>query len=206
MLRRGVVLACALVYWAGVWVQIRRVRRHIGRAPNVRPEGAKERCLWAGWMAVVAGWLALPWIARGPDHGGILALWPTALHSAGLIVGLAVVVVGQAATFWCYSIMGDTWRMGLDRQEKTKLVTRGPYARIRHPIYAFQVLILAGVVLLLPTALSAAIWLVHLLCVWIKAQDEEAHLLRLHGDDYRNYVTRTGRLWPRLFWDNSSRG
>jgi len=46
--------------------------------------------------------------------------------------------------------------------------------------------------------LSAAILLFHLLCVLIKAADEEAYLLKAHGQTYSDYLSRTGRLLPRV--------
>jgi protein-S-isoprenylcysteine O-methyltransferase Ste14 len=51
--------------------------------------------------------------------------------------------------------------------------------------------------LLLPTWLSLLIVLVHAVCVLIKATDEESYLLTAHGDEYRAYRSRTGRLFPK---------
>ena len=59
-LRRLVVGASGLLYWAGVLVQARRVRRQIGRAPNVRPRGGRERALWIGWFLVILVWIGQP--------------------------------------------------------------------------------------------------------------------------------------------------
>jgi protein-S-isoprenylcysteine O-methyltransferase Ste14 len=128
----------------------------------------------------------------------LTVLWPAALQPVALAGGLLAVAAGYAATLWCYALMGDTWRMGVDSAEKTTLITRGPYAVVRHPIYLFQLVILAGVVLLLPNLLGLAMLALHLVCIWLKAADEEAHLLRVQGDPYRAYLERTGRLWPRF--------
>jgi protein-S-isoprenylcysteine O-methyltransferase Ste14 len=40
--------------------------------------------------------------------------------------------------------------------------------------------------------------IVHLACVWIKAQDEEAYLLATHGQVYHDYLKRTGRFLPKM--------
>jgi hypothetical protein len=40
---------------------------------------------------------------------------------------------------------------------------------------------------------------IHLVCVWTKAADEEAHLQTLLGQSYEEYFARTGRWLPRLF-------
>jgi hypothetical protein len=196
--RQAIVLAIALIYWAGVMILARRVRQQIGRLPNVRPRGPKERLLWAGWILVVAAWMTLPFVVGRETAHGLVRLNPVLLHPLGFFLGMALILAGYGATLWCYAIMGDTWRMGIDRGEKTTLVTRGPYRVVRHPIYLFQVVILAGVVLLLPAVLAVVIFFVHLLCVWCKAADEEAYLLTVHGQDYRDYLARTGRLMPKL--------
>ena len=196
--RRAVVLAIALIYWGGVMVLARRIRKRIGKMPNVRPRGAKERVLWMGWMLVVVAWIALPFVAAQGAANGIVRLPSGLLNPLMLAVGLLLICGGYAATLWCYSIMGDTWRMGIDRGEKTALSTRGPYRVVRHPIYLFQIVILAGAALLLPNVLALLILVVHVVCVWFKAADEEAYLLTVHGDDYRDYIGRTGRLLPKF--------
>jgi protein-S-isoprenylcysteine O-methyltransferase Ste14 len=94
--------------------------------------------------------------------------------------------------------MGNTWRIGVNPAEKTTLVQQGPYRVIRHPIYAFQILMLAGGVLLLPTVVSGVTLVLHYVCILIKAQDEEAYLLTVHGATYRDYLGRTGRLIPKV--------
>lgn len=197
-LRRAVVLASAVVYWAGVFVQTRRIRRRTGRSANSRPRGLKEQLLWLGWFAVIATWLALPFLAGLPARPGTLEILPALVSRAWLVPGLLLVALGYAGTLWCYAIMGDAWRMGIDRSEKTRLATRGPYRVVRHPIYGLQVVMLAGVALLLPTPLAFFILGLHYLCAWIKARDEEAYLLNVHGEEYRAYSGHTGRLLPRL--------
>jgi protein-S-isoprenylcysteine O-methyltransferase Ste14 len=197
-INRLVVFASGLVYWAGVWVQARRVRHRIGRSANVRPKGAKEKILWGGWFAVVAVWLIQPFLGLGGNAGFLLHLNSTFMGVPFQAAGVFLVVAGYLGTLWCYAAMGDTWRMGINRKEKNTLVRSGPYRLVRHPIYGLQVVMLAGVALLLPSLLSLLVLAVHLSCVWVKALDEEAYLLTVHGQDYRDYLTQTGRLFPKL--------
>jgi len=198
LIRRGVVLASVLVYWGGVGVQAVRVRRHIGRSPNVRPHGARERALWLGWFAVVFGWLAMAFVVQPDSRFSLTKLQSGMVHPTTLLLGVCLIAAGYAGTLWCYNSMGDRWRMGIDHEENSALVTRGPYAVVRHPIYSFQLLMLAGAGLLLPSWLPVVVLALHLVCVWIKASDEEAHLLQVHGTEYRAYKRCTGRLLPPL--------
>jgi len=199
-LRQAAVLASALVYWTGVFVQARRVRRLIGRSANLKPRTSREKLLWIGWFLVIAAWLGQPiLIACGLGAPRLRPLTPALLNASSLAVGIALIVLGYTGTLWCYSIMGNAWRIGIDQKEKTSLVTEGPFRIVRHPIYLFQIVILLGVFLLLPTALSLLILIVHFVCVSVKALDEESYLLRVHGEQYRNYLSRTGKFFPRLF-------
>lgn len=197
--RRAVVCAGAVIYWGGVLIQGRRIRKRIGRSTNMKPRDARERLLWAGWMTVIVLWIAQPLLLHGKTSFPLLRINPACLHPAGFYGGIALTVAGYAATIWCYVIMGNAWRIGINRQEKNQLVTAGPYRWIRHPIYAFQTMMLLGAVLLLPTICSVAIIFLHLFFVLIKAKDEEAYLLTVHGEVYREFMAKTGRLLPK-FW------
>ncbi len=196
-LNRAVVFLSVIVYWGGVLVQARRVRRRIGKSPNLNPRGTKERLLWAGWMLVILGWLAQAFLIGRLDVAGF-RLIPSLANVTGLIIGLSVVALGYAGTLWCYVAMGDLWRIGIDRKNKASLVSSGPYHYVRHPIYLFQMVMLIGAFWLLPAGFSLALVVAHLICVLIKAADEEAFLLATLGDEYRQYHARTGRLFPRV--------
>lgn len=195
-LRRAAVCASGVVYWLGVLGQAVRVRRRIGRSPNIRPRGGKERALWGAWMVVIGAWVGQP--AAMGALGGVAAPAGALLGTWTLIAGLVLLAAGHSGTYWCYAALGDAWRIGIRRKERTGLVTAGPYARIRHPIYSFQILLLAAAALLLPTPLSAALLALHVAACTLKALDEEAYLLGVHGDDYKAYIARTGRFLPAL--------
>lgn len=204
LLRKAVVAGSGLIYWAGVLSQARRIRKKIGRSPNMTPRTAKERVLWLGWLLVIAVWIGQPFfiggenVAAGKSAWAFVRLCPQLTHAAVMVSGIVLVVAGYAGTLWCYTIMGSAWRIGVNEREKNALVTIGPFARVRHPIYALQVLMLVGAGLLLPTICSLVLLASHLVCVWLKAADEEAYLLATHGEAYREHIARTGRLFPKL--------
>jgi protein-S-isoprenylcysteine O-methyltransferase Ste14 len=192
LVRRAVVSASAVVYWGGVAIQARRIRKRIGKTPNLKPRTPKEKILWLGWALMILGWLVQPLVIPRTF------LFNPLVNSLTLVLGVALIILGYAATLWCYASMGDMWRIGVNRKEKTTLVTRGPYRVIRHPIYGFQVVMLIGAALLLPTFFSLLIIAIHFVCVQFKAADEENYLLGVHGETYREYLKRTGRLFPKM--------
>ena len=198
LLRRAVVCGSGLLYWAGVIIQARRIRKQIGHSPNVKPRGAKEKVLWLGWFLVILVWIGQPLMLGATTTTLGLKLLTILLHPAGLVIGLAMVILGYAGTLWTYATMGNNWRMGVNAKERTALVCSGPFHWVRHPIYLLQMVMLTGAALLLPTPLSFAILVLHYVCARLKAWDEERYLENVHGRAYRQYSSRTGGLFPRL--------
>lgn len=174
--RTAAALAAGIFYWGGVLVQARRIRRHIGRSPNLRPGTPKEWLLWGGWVIVVGGWIGQP-LLLGKLHGswlfsplGILS------YSTGTALGALLLLIGFAGTIWSYAALGDAWRIWVDRRETPARVTSGPYRFVNHPVYLFQVILLLGTVCLLPTPFSLLLLILLVACVMVKAADEAAHL------------------------------
>jgi protein-S-isoprenylcysteine O-methyltransferase Ste14 len=194
--REIIVFLSAVIYWVGVIVNIYRVRKHIGRTPNIKPKGFKERLLWIGWFIVISGWIVQPLIINSYSRSPFFVSASFFDNLFFIIPGMVLIFAGYAGTLWCYSALGDSWRIGVNKKEKTILIDRGPYRSVRHPIYLFQILMLIGSAALLPTLLSVIIILIHSICILIKALDEESYLLEIHFNEYSNYISRTGRFFP----------
>jgi protein-S-isoprenylcysteine O-methyltransferase Ste14 len=123
-----------------------------------------------------------------------------ALSSTGAeIAGLVLFAAGLAITFGAQLAMGTSWRIGVDPEERTELVTTGPFALVRNPIYSGMIPAVAGLTLLNPNplALVALAGLVSALELQVRAV-EEPHLLRSHGEVYAAYAARVGRFVPGL--------
>ncbi len=114
-------------------------------------------------------------------------------------LGVAVALLGFTLLQWSHQALGRNWSDEPRLIEGQELVTGGPYRRIRHPIYAAFLLILGS-----PTLISAN-WLLGGLWISMTAVDvvsririEEDLMLSRFGDEYREYVRRTGRVLPRI--------
>lgn len=120
-------------------------------------------------------------------------------HRAAAVLGTILALVGIAGTFGAQLAMGASWRIGLDPAERTSLVTSGPFAVVRNPIFSAMGLTAAGLTLMAPTVVGAVglAGLVVALEIQVRGV-EEPYLLRTHGDEYRAYARRTGRFvpWP----------
>lgn len=105
------------------------------------------------------------------------------------VTGMVITVVSQHQ-------MRDSWRIGVDQTEITKLKTNGLYARSRNPIYFGILLFWIG---LCGTFLHPLLWLCAMVC-WccielIVRQIEEPYLLRTHGDQFKTYTSNTNRYF-----------
>lgn len=193
-----VVALTITAYWLRVGAMVVRARRKQRHDVGVVPERASERALWLLFVPVVAAWCALPWLASGRSAGPLAVpafAHESVAYAASRWIFAAIAVLCLALTIDCWRRMGRNWRMDIS-DRNTSLVTEGLFARIRHPIYAFSIAMMVATLFVLPTWPMLAVALVHFVLMNVKARTEEAHLARLHGDEYARYVARTGRFLP----------
>lgn len=143
--------------------------------------------------AVLAGFVA--------PIAGIAGLAPmTILDDTPLRVAGAVIAVGGAAgTLVTQHAMGVAWRIGVDPAERTGLVTDGPFAMVRNPIFTAMAVTAAGLTLMVGSWLSVLAFVV--LLGSLEAQVrlvEEPYLRRVHGPAYRQYEQQVGRFVPHV--------
>jgi len=197
LLRKVLVAASAFLYWGTVILNMYHVRHSIGRFPNIKPKELREKILWLGWFFVIAGWIGQPFIIDAQEESGLFYLFSFFLQPVVIIGAVIMLIGGYLGTIWCYDVLGDSWRIGIDKRERITLVKHGPYRIVRHPIYLFQVIIVAGTLFLLPTPFSLVLLSVLIICVFLKTGAEEKYLANIYGDEYRDYSLQTGRFFPK---------
>lgn len=79
------------------------------------------------------------------------------------------------------------------------LVSRGPFALVRNPIYTSIVLFPVGALVAYPDAWHAAALLVATAGLLLRIQAEEAELLSAYGDEHARYRARVKRLVPYVW-------
>lgn len=197
----GVLLTATIwCYWFGVGLMILRARRKTHRFAGLVPERPLEQLMWIVWLPLVALWIVLPYLALVRSQG-LVADVPAFARSDGYALLRWVAAIGGVAclllTSLCWSRMGRHWRMDVPLKGEVPLITDGPFRYVRHPIYTLSMLLMICSAVVVPTAPMLGIAIVHLLLMQLKARHEERHLLRLHGEVYRDYLARTGRFFPK---------
>jgi len=124
---------------------------------------------------------------------------PLAYRTMGLQWSAAgAAMLGLAIAIWARVTLGRNWSGEITLKEDHELVTSGPYAAIRHPIYTALILLFLGLVLFIN---SAGAWIglaLVILSCWVKLRQEEALMLRQFPGSYPAYMARTKRLVPLL--------
>lgn len=182
------VLYLVLAFGVRVALQLRRT----GRTGVVGISGRPGSLEWIGGVLfVVALLVAFAGVFQDPIAG----LDTTAAQAIGLVLAIG----GILGTFAAQLAMGDAWRVGVDESERTELVTGGPFALVRNPIYSAMLPTVAGLALLVPNVLSIGGALALLAALELQTRGvEEPYLLRTHGRDYADYASRVGRFVPRI--------
>ena len=173
-------------------IQLRRTGSSGFHGISGRP-GSVEWLAGVGFVVALAVGAAAPVLALADVVEPIDALNEHGVHAAGV----ALAVAGLAATLLAQLAMGESWRIGVDADERTALVTSGPFALVRNPIFAAMLPTGLGLLLVLPSwvAIVGFAALIAALELQVRVV-EEPYLLRTHGNAYREYAARVGRFVP----------
>ena len=117
-----------------------------------------------------------------------------------VILGYALLGTGIALSTWAQAV-NPFFEPGVrvQRERGQQVISKGPYATVRHPGYASALMIFAGLALSLASwwALIPAAWASLILIVRTKWEDD---LLKTELEGYSEYEKRTRyRLFPGLW-------
>jgi protein-S-isoprenylcysteine O-methyltransferase Ste14 len=113
------------------------------------------------------------------------------------IAGVTLCALGVGLAMWARVYLGRNWGLPMSRKEQPELVTSGPYAFVRHPIYTGILLAILGSVVaetilwLIPLAFGGA-YLIY------SARSEERLMVQEFPEQYPAYQRRTKMLVPFL--------
>lgn len=111
-----------------------------------------------------------------------------------------VLFAGAAVLLWkTHQDLGRNWTPTLGLREEHTLVTEGIFKYIRHPMYSAHLLWAVALPLILTNWIAGFSFLVAQIPQYLlRIGEEESMMLDQFGEDYREYMDRTGRFLPKL--------
>ncbi|MBK8850437.1 MAG: isoprenylcysteine carboxylmethyltransferase family protein [Saprospiraceae bacterium] len=110
------------------------------------------------------------------------------------ITGLALIHIALVWISFAQFQMSNSWRIGIDEENKTKLVTDGVFSISRNPIFLGMIISVLGLFLILPNTLTFFLTITTYIVIQIQIRLEEEFLQKQHAQDYVNYKLKTKRL------------
>ena len=133
--------------------------------------------------------IPLPWLYR--------QLWPSGLWP--FWIGAAITVGGLLFAVWARQYLGRNWSSAVTIKQRHELITTGPYAMVRHPIYTGILTGFLGTAIALSQVRGFIGFVLIFLMLWPKLRMEEEWMRSQFGETYANYAHQTAALVPHLF-------
>ena len=111
-----------------------------------------------------------------------------------MIVGLILIHLSLLWISVAQYQMSNSWRIGIDENNKTELITKGLFSYSRNPIFLGMIISVAGIFFILPNALTFFLMLATYIVIQIQIRLEEEFLEKQHGEQYLIYKQTTKRL------------
>jgi protein-S-isoprenylcysteine O-methyltransferase Ste14 len=153
----------------------------------------QRRALWRYSLPLIVGVYLIFKGSRFSDPLGLRVI-PSA--DAIAWTGVVLCIGGLAFCVWARFTLGRNWSGVVTFKGGHELITRGPYAIVRHPIYTGILIMLVGTIIVLGRVagiigLPLVFW-----SFWIKLRYEEQLMLEKFPDQYAAYQQRTRRIIP----------
>lgn len=159
------------------------------------------RRAWAFRVAIIAVAIVVMSSRRHGAAGFIASIGHSLALRPGIPgqwLGVGLCLAGFGFAFWARVHIGRNWGIPMSLREGHELVTSGPYAYVRHPIYTGILLAMIGSILAV-----GLVWLplsmLGLIYFLVSARTEEAMMLAQFPDAYSAYRRRTKMLIPFIF-------
>lgn len=110
----------------------------------------------------------------------------TALGMGIMLMSLVVVIVAQKQ-------MGNSWRIGVDEENRTKLVVSGLFKYSRNPIFSSMIAVSIGYFFVLPHAITFAMLTLTIALIQVQVSVEETFLKSAFKESYLTYMGQVRR-------------
>lgn len=113
-------------------------------------------------------------------------------------LGVGIGVLCTFGIYWLFSSIGSGITPTSATRKEHKLVTRGIYRWIRHPLYTIGSSFIISFGMMADNWFIAAFGVLAFTLMAVRTPKEEANLIEKFGDEYREYMKHTGRFLPKI--------
>ncbi|MGA7753988.1 MAG: isoprenylcysteine carboxylmethyltransferase family protein [Candidatus Sulfotelmatobacter sp.] len=135
-------------------------------------------------------------VPRIPLSWLYVQLWPQGYWSFWL--GAAVTVAGLLFAVWAREHLGRNWSRSVTIKQGHELITTGPYAVVRHPIYTGILTGFLGMAIAISRVRGVIVFVLIFVVLWLKLRMEEKWMRSNFGDTYATYARKTAALVPYI--------
>ena len=159
------------------------------------------------WLATAAPWSIAPIIFFAEYYGivvhpifdtnNMVYSWMSGAGSVFNVLSIGLI----AMTIGTHRIPLALWHQNPDDDEPASIVTWGSYKYVRHPFYSAFIMAFIACTLIAPHWSIVALGIYTVLMLNYTAHKEEVRLCNEEGQlgsEYRQYMKRTGRFFPKL--------
>ncbi len=115
------------------------------------------------------------------------------------IIGVMVLIVANILLWFSHHDLRSNWTPTLAIKKEHKLVDNGVYKFIRHPMYAAHIYWALGQMAILPNWIAGlSLIIFQFLLLISRIKDEENMMIEQFGDEYTDYMKRTGIIFPKI--------
>ena len=158
-----------------------------------RLEPAASRILRVLIFLIAIALLSIP---RIPLLWLYVQLWPSGYWPFWL--GAAITVAGLLFAVWAREHLGSNWSRSVTIKQGHELITTGPYAVVRHPIYTGILTGFLGMAIAISQVRGFIVVVLIFLVFWLKLRMEEEWMRSQFGETYATYARQTAALVPYL--------
>jgi protein-S-isoprenylcysteine O-methyltransferase Ste14 len=116
------------------------------------------------------------------------------------IFGVVLLVTGYLLMSWALIRLGSNYQLGGSApRSNDRMITDGPYKKIRHPMYTAALNISLGLACLIQSWAFIAVFCIYVVLILLLIPAEEEVLQRAYGAQYSNYQKTTGKLIPLVY-------
>ncbi len=109
-------------------------------------------------------------------------------------IGLALLLFSFVWIVVAQINMKNSWRIGIDAQTTTELITSGLFAVSRNPVFVGMIISLSGLFLITPNALTVLFLILGYVLIQIQIRLEEEFLTKELGQEYLEYKQKVRRF------------